>query len=103
MRPCNVVVIGAGLCSCISLANVFKNCWLWVWSSVAWLSGLGLSLGLAGQRCGIKMIVGFPLANFVVVGLGCVHVLVCAWFPLCVVAWCDVISWLYRWLGCVFG
>ena len=53
---------------------VFHSCWVWGWSSVAWMSGLGLSLGLAGQSCGLLMLGGFPLANVVVVGLGFVRV-----------------------------
>ena len=48
---------------------------------VGWMSGLDFVLGLAGKSCGVNILVGFPLASFVVVGLGCVH----AWFCVCFV------------------
>ena len=46
---------------------------------VVWMSGLDFGLGLAGKSCGVHILVGFPLASFVVLGQGCVHL----WFGLC--------------------
>ena len=43
---------------------------------VGWMSGLDFGLGLAGKSCGANILVGSPLASFVVFGQGCVH----AWF-----------------------
>ena len=34
-----------------------------------------------GLNCGVDKLGGFPLASFVVVGLGCVHVCFCVCFP----------------------
>ena len=41
------------------------------------MSGWGFGLGLGGKSCGVNLLVGFPLASFVVFGLGCVHVWFC--------------------------
>ena len=46
------------------------------------MSGLDFCLGLVGKRCGVNLLVGFPLASLVVVGQGCVHAWCCAWFAL---------------------
>ena len=46
---------------------------------VGWVSGWDFGLGLAGKSCGVHILVGFPLASFVVFGQGCVHL----WFGLC--------------------
>ena len=46
---------------------------------VGWMSGLDFGLGLAGKSCGVNVLVIFPLANFVMAGLGYVHV----WFGVC--------------------
>ena len=51
--------------------------------------GLDLCLGLAGQSCGVKRLGGFPLAIFVVVGLGGAHV----WCCVCVVCACFPYMW----------
>ena len=60
----------------------------WCCQCVGWMSGLDC-LGLTCQSCGLNMLVGFPLASLVVVGLGGVHAWFCACFPfmlaLCVV------------------
>ena len=71
----------AGLCCvhvwfgvCFWFAGWFVFC-----QFVGWVSGWDFGLGLAGKSCGVHILVGFPLASFVVVGLGCVH----AWFCLC--------------------
>ena len=77
------VLVGLGCAHVWCCVCVFPICWPWTWSSVAWVSGLDWFLGLAGQSCGLKKLGCVPLADFVVVGAGCVHALVCVCCSLC--------------------
>ena len=67
-----IVRVGCG--SCMVLCMFSLSVGFGLGQEVAWLSGLGLCLGLVGQSCGFKLLGGFDLANCVVVGVGCDHV-----------------------------
>ena len=88
------------VCVCfLDVGFVFCHC-------VGWMPGLDFGLGLAGKSCGVTMLVRFPLANFVMAGLGCVHV----WFGVCFpyrlalgfVNWLVAcLDWIFVWVWLV--
>ena len=60
-----IVRVGCG--SCMVLCMFSLSVGFGLGQVVAWLSGLGLCLGLVGQSCGFKLLGGFDLASCVVV------------------------------------
>ena len=65
------------------------------------MSGLGLGLGLAGQSCGVNILVGLLLAYVVVFGQGCVDVWLGVCFALMLVLF--LASVIVRCLVWIFG